>query len=155
MDDAMERSRLSYSPGERTPLSELLRRGARLQALMDGAGVDGVMATHNADVYYLSGTIQQAQVYLPVTGTQVAMVRKHHERASLDSTLPGDKKVGVRSLRELPGIIEGAGSRPATIGFELDTLPVSTFHAYEKALQPLGAKLVDASGLFRRVRAIK
>ena len=32
---------------------------------------------------------------------------------------------------------------------------MATFQAYEKALQPLGAKLVDGSGLFRRARAIK
>src|SRR5205814_155501 len=63
--------------------------------------------------------------------------------------------VGVRSLRELPGIIEAAGSRPAIIGFELDTLPVATYQAYDKALQPLGAKLVDGSNIFRRARAIK
>jgi Xaa-Pro aminopeptidase len=58
-------------------------------------------------------------------------------------------------LKELPGIIQVAGRKPRRIGLEFDTLPVSVFQAYEKALAPLGAELVDASSLFRRVRAYK
>jgi Xaa-Pro aminopeptidase len=136
-------------------VEELRARAGRLQTLMHEADIDGVMATQNADVYYLSGTLQQAQVYLPSVGEPVVMVRKHAGRAAADSSLPEERIRGVRSLRDLPGIIEGAGGRPDTIGFELDTLPVSTFQAYEKALQPLGPRLLDASSLFRRVRAIK
>jgi Xaa-Pro dipeptidase len=154
MENIANEPGLSYAPVERTPLHELRKRAGRLQGLMREAGVDGVLATQNADVYYLSGTLQQAQVYLPVAGEAVVTVRKHAGRASLDSSLPGGV-VAVRSLRELPDIIEAAGGRPDTIGFELDTLPVANYQAYEKALQPLGARLVDSSSLFRRVRAIK
>jgi Xaa-Pro aminopeptidase len=85
------------------------------------------------------------------------MVRKHPGRAQADSAL-GDtwgSIVPVRSLRELPALIEQAGGKPSTIGFELDTLPVLTFQAYQKALAPLGASLVDACFLFKRARSIK
>ena len=82
---------------------------------MQDAGLDGLMATQNADVYYLSGMLQQAQVYLPAGGQPVAMVRKHFGRARADSLLPDGSVVSVRSLRELPGIIEAAGGRPARI----------------------------------------
>jgi Xaa-Pro dipeptidase len=140
---------------ETVPRTELETRAARLQALMKEAGIDGLMATQNADVYYLSGVIQQAQVYVPAGGRPILMVRKHQGRATAQSSLHEEQIVGVRSLRELPGIIEAAGARPLALGFELDTLPVLTFQAYEKALQPLGAKLVDGSFLFRRVRALK
>jgi Xaa-Pro aminopeptidase len=144
-----------YSPVEQIPAGELQARARHLQELMREAELDGLMATQNADVYYLSGMLQQAQVYLPIEGPPVAMVRKHYERARADSLLPEGSVVGVRSLRELPGIIKAAGKLAETIGFELDTLPVATFQAYEKALQPLGARLVDGSAIFRRARAIK
>ncbi|HYP39083.1 MAG TPA: Xaa-Pro peptidase family protein [Chloroflexia bacterium] len=142
-------------PVQVTPREELEARAVRLQALMRDAGVDGVMATQNADVFYLSGVIQQAQVYLPVEGKPVLMVRKHHGRSRMVSQLAEEQVVAVRSLRELPGLIEAAGGRPGRIGFELDTLPVTIFQAYQKALDSLGAELVDASMLFRTARMIK
>lgn len=157
MDVNHTQASTSYTPVEPTPLEELQARAHRLQELVREADLDGVMATQNADVFYLSGTVQQAQVYVPAQGELVLMVRKHPGRARLDSRLPEKQIVTVRSLRELPGLIEAAGgnARPASLGFELDTLPVSIFQAYEKALQTTGARLVDAGALFRRVRAIK
>jgi Xaa-Pro dipeptidase len=139
------------------PAEELEARAARLQAAMRDATLDGVIATANADVLYLSGTIQQAQLYVPVEGRPLLMVRKHHGRALMASKLGDSGVVAVRSLRELPALIEsaGGGRRPARIGFEWDTLPVSVYNAYAKAIAPLGAELVDASMLFRQVRAIK
>jgi Xaa-Pro dipeptidase len=147
-----------YPSSYLTPLSELQARAGRLQAAMREAELDGLVATQNADVFYLSGAVQQAQVYLPVEGEPLLMVRKHPGRAQADSTLGKGwgRIVPVRSLRELPGLIEGAtGRKPASIGWELDTLPVLTFGAYERALESLGAQFVDASNLFKRVRAIK
>ena len=147
-----------YSPSERVPLQELQARTERLQVLMRDAGLDGLMATQNADIYYLAGALQQSQVYLPVEGEPIMMVRKHPGRAQADSSLGNGwgAVVTVRSLRELPDLIEKAGGRkPAMLGFELDTLPVLTFQAYQKALAPLGAQIVDACFLFKRVRSIK
>jgi Xaa-Pro aminopeptidase len=138
-----------------TPASELAWRAHRVQSLMRDAGLDGLLATHNPDVFYLAGVVQQAQVYIPAEGMPVLMVRKHHGRATALSGLPPDSVVPVSSLRELPGIIEANGSRPRTIGFELDVLPVTVFQAYERALTPLGAKLTDASAVLRRARAVK
>src|SRR5687767_378062 len=104
-------------PVQTTPKHELEARAARLQALMREEGVDGVMATQNADVFYLGGVVQQAQVYLPVDGPPVLMVRKHLGRSRMVSQLPATSVVGVRSLKELPGIIQDAGGSPRRIGF--------------------------------------
>lgn len=142
-------------PVERTPRAELEHRAARMQAAMRGAGLDGVLATQNADVFYLSGVVQQAQLYLPSEGQPLLMVRKHFDRARATTGLDESLVVGVRSLRELPGLMESAGGRPRKLGLELDTLPYNTYQAYAKALAPLEAELVDASLLFRQVRAIK
>jgi Xaa-Pro dipeptidase len=166
-------------PAQVTPREELEARARRLQGLVREARLDGVMATQNADVFYLSGVVQQAQVYLPAEGDPLLMVRKHHGRARMMSRLPEESVVAVRSLRELPALIEKVSgrksqvasrkvlstsadlrtetSRPETlkIGFELDTLPVAIFNAYAKALDGLGAELIDASMLFRQARAVK
>src|SRR5947209_4101636 len=95
----------SRSPGvpvHKTPSAELRDRARRLQALMREQGLDGLFATQNADVFYLSGTIQQAQVYLPAGGEPLLMVRKHPGRAQLASDLQPAQIVPVRSLKELP-----------------------------------------------------
>lgn len=139
-----------------TPAEELQARAKRLQALMKEAGFDGLMATHNADLFYLGGIVQQAQIYLPSEGTPLLMVRKHHGRALMVSELGERNVIAVRSFRELPSLIEQAGGRkPRKIGFEWDTLPVSLYNAYVVALATLGAEPVDGSMLFRRARAIK
>src|SRR5205807_2174205 len=126
------------------------------QSAMREAGLDGLLATQNADVFYLSGVIQQSQVYVPAQGTSVLMVRKHHGRAMSVTQLGEDAVVAVRSLKELPSIMDAAGGgKPGKIGLELDTLPVTVFNSYSKALAPLGAELVDGSNVFRMVRSIK
>ncbi len=138
-----------------TPASELAWRAHRVQALMREAHLDGLIATHNPDVFYLSGVVQQAQVYIPASGSPLLMVRKHHGRARALSELPDQAVVPMSSLRDLPRIIESTGRKPRNLGFELDVLPVSVFSAYEKALAPLGAKVVDAGPILRRARAVK
>src|SRR5437867_12008351 len=116
-------------PMQVTPAEELRSRAICLQTLMLEAGLDGVIATHNADVFYLAGVVQQAQVYLPVEGNPLLMVRKHLDRARMLSQLGDDNIVGVRSLKELPALIERAGGLLRRIGFEWDTLPVAIFNS--------------------------
>jgi Xaa-Pro dipeptidase len=142
-------------PVQKVPLEELRMRARRLQELMRESGFDGLMATHNADMLYLSGVVQQGQVYLPTEGDPLLMVRKHAGRAHLNSALQDDRIVDVRSLRQLPELITPGNSRPRRIGFTFDTLPVAVFSAYAKALSGIDAELADAGVLFRKARAIK
>ncbi len=139
-----------------TPQRELASRARRVQLLMREADLDGLMLTSNADVFYYSGAMQQAQLYMPVDGQPVLMVRKHPGRAMLSSTLGDGGVVAVRSLRELPGLMTLAGgSTPKRIGFSFDTLSVATYQAYQKALAPLNAEFVDGSMVARRARSLK
>src|SRR5688572_7643421 len=142
-------------PVQMVPLDELRARAKRLQALMREAGFDGLMATHNADMLYLSGVVQQGQVYLAARGDPLLMVRKHAGRAHLNSSLPDESMVDVRSLRQLPDLLTRGDGRPRRIGFTFDTLPVAVFNAYSKALSGMDAELADASVLFRKARSIK
>lgn len=157
MSDLYDNTPFEYAQGpvQRTPLSELNARAERLQDLMLEADLDGVLATQNADVFYLSGVVQQAQVYLPIQGKAALLVRKHFGRAQMASELPDEQVVPIRSLRELPSLIESIGGRPGRIGFELDTLPVALFNTYSRTLSGFEAELVDATMVFREARSIK
>src|SRR4051812_7068144 len=99
LNDTGDNLGLFEVPVQTTPVEELRSRATRLQALMREAGVQGVMATQNADVFSLSGTIQQAQVYLPAEGEPLLMVRKHFGRAQMVSRLGEGSVIAVRSLK--------------------------------------------------------
>src|SRR5437870_12328733 len=102
--DSAQRESSQVAP-QKTPLDELQDRARRLQALMRDEGLAGVFATQNADVFYLSGVVQQAQVYLPVEGEPVLMVRKHPGRALMASALDERQVAAVRWHKVLPALI--------------------------------------------------
>ena len=73
---------------DRTTAEELRARAGRGQAAMREAQLDGLLVTQNADIFYLSGAVQQAQLYIPVEGEPLLMVRKHPGRAASSSKPP-------------------------------------------------------------------
>jgi Xaa-Pro dipeptidase len=135
-----------------TPKSELDARSGRLQQLMAAEGLDAVIILQNADLFYFTGTIQSGNLYVPVEGDPVYMVRRDFQRALRESSLP--EIAPFASMREIPDIISRYGYRkPKRIGMEFDVLPVSFFERYGKAFPE--ADICDAVPLIRRVRMIK
>jgi Xaa-Pro dipeptidase len=137
-----------------TPRFELENRLARLQALMAAAGMDAVLVLQNADLYYLSGTVQQSHLYLPASGEPLLMVRKSLARARQESRLDADRIVPLRSVRQLFDLMAAYGlARPERLGLELDVMPVNTFRYYEEVLR--GIEVLDCSPIIRQLRAVK
>ncbi len=137
-----------------TPRVELENRIARLQELMAAAGMDAVLVLQNADLYYLSGTVQQSHLYLPASGEPLLMVRKSLVRARQESRLDTDRIVPLRSARQLLDLLNAHGlARPKRLGLELDVMPVNTFRYYEEVLR--GIELLDCSPTIRQLRAVK
>ncbi|AAR34431.1 Xaa-Pro peptidase family protein [Geobacter sulfurreducens] len=135
-----------------TPREELDYRISRLQTYMAGAGLDAVIIVQNADLFYFTGTIQSGNLYVPVEGDPIYMVRKEHSRARMESGLK--LVVPFSSMKNIPGILADHGySLPARIGMELDVVPVAFFERY-RAVFP-NADFSDATPLIRRVRMIK
>jgi Xaa-Pro dipeptidase len=135
-----------------TPKSELDARCRRLQQLMASEGLDAVIVLQNADLFYFTGTTQSGNLYVPVEGAPVYMVRRDLQRALRESAL--EVIVPFASMREIPRILSDHGYRqPKRIGMELDVLPVAFFDRYRKVF-PEG-DFHDASPLIRRVRMIK
>jgi Xaa-Pro aminopeptidase len=134
------------------PLAEINRRIAALQCQLAEHRMDAALILQNADLFYLTGTIQQSHLYLPVRGKPLLMVRRSEERARAESPLVGI--VGLASPKELIGGIKANGSPlPATLGMELDVLPANLFFGYQRLFPE--TRIVDVSPLIRRLRAVK
>ena len=135
-----------------TPKNELEHRWRKLQEHMAGEGFDAVIIVQNADLFYFTGTVQSGNLYVPLEGEPVYMVRKDHPRARMESGLK--EVVPFASMKDIPSIIAQFGySTPARIGMELDVVPVTFYERYRKVFP--GAEFRDATPLIRKVRMIK
>ncbi len=135
-----------------TPPSEIDSRIARFQSRLLQEKLDGALIVQTVDLFYLAGTTQQANLFVPTSGAPLLMVRKSSSRARDESPL--EHVIPMRSLRDLPDLIAGHGSGLLErIGLELDVMPVNTFGQYQKTFP--GVELVDVSPAIRQVRGIK
>jgi len=136
----------------RVPLSELSARHAALQAAMAEPGLDAVLITQNADLFYFTGTTQSGCLYVPATGQPIYMARKEFSRARMESGLK--EIVPFGSMKDIPGILAQYGyPEPKRIGMELDVVPVNFFERYRKVYP--SAEYLDATPIIRQVRMIK
>jgi len=133
-----------------TPEGELSHRIIAFQKAMIRKGIDGALIIQKADLYYFSGTGQDAHLYIPVHGEPLLMVKKSLKRAVEESGLKNI--IALNSLKDLREHINSP-SIQEKIGLEMDVLPARMFLNYQKLLAP--SKMVDVSGIIRRVRMIK
>lgn len=119
---------------------------------MVAGGLDAIIILQNADLFYFTGTVQSGNLYVPVQGQPIFMVRKEAGRARMESGLK--EVIPFGSMKEIPGILSQYGyPEPERIGLELDVLPVNIFERYRKVYP--AAEYVDATPLIRKVRMIK
>lgn len=144
---------LSKSLGFRyTPKVEIDNRLTRLKNGMEKKGLEALLVVQKMDYYYLSGTAQDASLFVPLEGKPLLMVKREIERARIES--PIEEVVELKSIRELPSLIQDHWSRlPQTLGLELDLLPTKDYFRYQDLFP--SAKLIDASPIIRDTRKIK
>lgn len=129
-------------------LTELQQRTTAMQALLKKKELDGALFIYPIDVYYFSGTRQNATLWMPAEGTPVLLVRKSLARARQESPLP--------DIRPFPSSRDFAAVLPAEavkLGLTYDVLPVQQLNFYTKLLA--GREFVDISPLNREVRSVK
>jgi Xaa-Pro aminopeptidase len=129
------------------PAAESARRLGLLQRGLDVAGLDGALLLQAVDVLWISGTRQNAALWVPAAGAPLLLVRKSLERARAESPL--DRVVPFPPSRELGGLL-GPARR---VGLTLDAVPVATHQFWARALP--GAEWADVSGLLRDIRSVK
>jgi len=131
---------------------EIEDRVRRFQQELGKHGVDGALIVQRTDLYYLSGTDQDAHLWVPTSGPPLLMVRKSFERAKQDAVT--EHIVPFRSLSQLPAYIkEHSGGLPRRMGLELDVLPVKFYLSYQRQFPE--TEMTDISELIRQVRMIK
>jgi Xaa-Pro dipeptidase len=135
-----------------TPREEIELRLERVRRLMARHLMEALLVVQKMDYFYLSGTTQDAVLFVPLEGEPLLMVRRELERAKVDSPL--EDVVGFRSLRGLPALIRKHwGGIPETMGLEFDMLPVKEYFKYVELFPD--SRLLDSSSVFREARKIK
>ena len=138
---------MSYLPKE-----ELARRIASFQSSLQKQEVDGALLIQNVDVYYFSGTMQRAHLFIPASGEPVLMIKRSYVRAVEESAL--ERVVHMENPKDILPVLKSHGyDSLKTVGMELDVLPVAQHARYGKMLA--GVKIVDVSPAIRNLRMIK
>ena len=136
----------------KTPKEELSRRIQALQSRMESANIDGALILQNTDLFYFTGTIQQAYLFIPPAGPPLFFVRKNINRVRNESEL--DFIIPAGGLRQLPGLLADHGyPQIKRLGMELDVLPANLYFRYRDTMKP--AEIVDVWPSIQDVRAVK
>jgi len=141
-----------YQTDLNTPKIELKQRIFKFQRYLKKENIDGALILQRMDLFYFTGTIQQAHFYIPAEGDPVLMVRKSYDRAKAESSVK--KIVHLERPSDIPGILKANGyAAPLRMGLELDVLPANLLFSYQRLFQ--GTILLDISHFIRSIRSVK
>jgi Xaa-Pro dipeptidase len=133
-----------------TPVAELSVRIKKFQDSLAANDAAGALILQSTDLYYFSGRIWPAYLYIPASGDPLFL---NLHRGEIDA-LWNWPVVKMDKLSRLEGILRDFGlAASGSIGLELDILPVRFFNRLQEALP--GRNFVDAGRLIRQIRAIK
>ena len=141
-----------YQTELNTPKVELEKRIINLQIFLKKKNIGGALILQRADLFYFTGTIQQAHLYVPSQGDPVLMVRKSYDRAKAESSI--EKILPLSRPSDIPNILKANGHvLPASLGLELDVLPTNLFFNFQGIFE--NSQIVDISQALRLIRAVK
>ena len=128
--------------------TELQERVSRLQVMLMSKDIQAALFILPIDVYYFSGTRQNAILWIPAAGQPMLLVRKSLSRAGEESP--------IADIRAFPSSKEFASvfsDDQACIGLTFDTVPMQQHLYYTRALP--GRSFVDISMMVRELRSVK
>jgi Xaa-Pro aminopeptidase len=141
-----------YDRALNTPKKEIENRIAGLQRILVQKELDAALILQRADLFYFTGTIQQAGLYVPATGEPLLMVNKILARAKAESAI--ERIVPLTSPKTIPNLLNQARlPAPKRIGFELDVLPANLYFTYKDIFKR--SEIEDISTEIRLLRAVK
>ncbi len=137
---------------EPVPRSELDLRIHRLKTAMAEQHFCAVLITHKPDLYYFSGTAQDAYLWVHLDQDPLLLVKRYLPRARRESRL--DQVVPIDSVTRIPHRISDLFAPPrGTIGLAFDVVPVRDYQFYQ-TLFP-GCGFSDAAPAIQSCRSIK
>lgn len=113
--------------------------------------IAGALLIQRADLFYFSGTGQNAHLYVPAEGKPVLIVKKSLPRAREESAL--EEIIPFTGWDIVKDAVASSLTPGARIGVESDVLPANLFFRYAKLLADYN--LVDISPHIRLIRAVK
>lgn len=127
---------------------EIQTRVNALRALMKHEGIDALLVSTNANIYYTTLRFFRGYVYLPLEGDPLWFVIRP------DSFEHEDDIAVIRKPEMIPDTLRERGLEiPGSIGLEIETTPYTDIQRL-KALFP-DAALANASAVLRRARMVK
>lgn len=131
------------------PAGMLAARRAKVAEALAAAGLRGLLITHNVDLYYLSGAMQQGGLYLGADGTCRLYVRRNHRRAAAESPL---EPMAVNGFSDMAADFAPrvAGGR---LGVCLDVMSARELAGWQKRLP--GVELFDFAPALQMIKGVK
>ncbi|MFL0197661.1 M24 family metallopeptidase [Clostridium sp. WILCCON 0269] len=135
-----------------TPKSEIDMRISCFQKKLTEQELNGAFILLNSDMFYLTGTVQNSYLYVPVSGEPVLMVKRSLRRGKDESPLKNI--VPIKNPKQIPEILSEFGYKDfRKIGFQLDVIPFNIYKTYKNIFP--NAEFYDVSGIVKGMRAIK
>ncbi len=126
------------------PADDHRQRIDKVVANMKSVGLDAVIVSDNANIYYLTGRIICGYIYIDASGSVRYFVRR-------PNNLCGEGLTYIRKPEDIAELL--AGDMPDSIGLELSLLPYSTIERLKKVFA--NASIGDSGDVLRRSRAVK
>lgn len=137
---------------QHTPRTELDSRLAKFQAKLRSGNLDGAFILQKADLFYLTGTVQDGVLFVPADGDPLLAVRRSVHRARSESAL--DEVVPLPSMKKLPEVLSHRGhGRLGRVGLEMDVLPAKLYLRLRELFD--GVAFEDVSPAIRETRMVK
>jgi Xaa-Pro dipeptidase len=129
------------------PKDDIDHRINGFKALLEKASLDGAFIHYKIDFYYLSGTMQDVFLFVPVDGEPILFVKRELRMARRDSPL--EHIVPFKTMDEVKPFLP----KMKRVGFQLDVVPYNQVLKFKEAVGDL--ELVDVSPLVKALRTYK
>lgn len=123
--------------------TELTERAQRIAEKLRENGIDALLVSDNANLYYTSGRVYSGYTYITAAGEVTYFVKR-------PVGLAGES---VRYIRKPEQIAEIIGKVPPTVALEFDVTSYSDIQRLSKVFA--GATIVNGSPVLRQCRAVK
>ncbi len=127
---------------------EIEQRIYKLKQLMEKSSLNGAFFHYKIDYFYLSGTMQDALLYVPLEEKPVLFVKREISRARRESPL--EHIIPIRSIKEIIGHIKPE----KRIGLQLDVLPYNDVMRFREIIGN-NIEIADCSPLTKELRKYK
>ena len=100
-----------------TPATEINLRIEAIRTCMASQGIDAILLTDNANIFYTLGRVVNGWTYIPAAGTPIYFIRR-------PEGLKGDNVCHIHKPELIPAELEKLGyTLPTKLGLELGTTP--------------------------------